>query len=124
MDHCLRSLLDEPVPRGAGHQRQALLDAERLDWLGQQVLRDEAGYLRVGSGIQEAVWRSPGKSKGKDALRTSYQHRLDSNMDAPSTSRSCGVWRRVKEKIMRGKSETSGFRKHAGGVIDSNAVNQ
>ena len=45
MDHCLRSLLDEPVPRGAGHQRQALLDAERLDWLGQQVLRDEAAVV-------------------------------------------------------------------------------
>jgi hypothetical protein len=40
MDHCLRNLLDEPVPRVAGHQRMALLDAERLDWLGQQVLRD------------------------------------------------------------------------------------
>jgi hypothetical protein len=45
MDHCLRNRLDEPVPKGAGHQRLALLDAERLDWLGQQVLWDEAAVV-------------------------------------------------------------------------------
>jgi len=41
----LRNRLDEPVPRGVGPQRLALLGAERQDWLGQQVLRDEVAVV-------------------------------------------------------------------------------
>jgi hypothetical protein len=55
------------------------------------------------------MWQAPGKSLGKDALKTSYQHGLDSDMHASASARSSGVCGREKEKIMRGKSEKSAF---------------
>jgi hypothetical protein len=68
------------------------------------------GYLRVCSELQAAVWQPPGKLLRKGALKkTSYQHGLDSDMHAPAVSRSCGVCRRVKNKIMRRKSEKKRF---------------
>ena len=61
------------------------------------------------SKLQAAMWPTPGKSLEKDALETSYQHGLDSDMHASASARSSGVCGREKEKIMRGKSEKGAF---------------
>jgi hypothetical protein len=69
------------------------------------------------------MWQAPGKSLEKDALKTSYQHGLDSDMHAPAASRSSGVCGRDKEKIMRRKSDEKRFQwKDAGGAVDSNVA--
>jgi hypothetical protein len=45
MEHRWSNRLDVPVPRGAEHRRLVLLDAERLDWPGRQVLPDGAAAV-------------------------------------------------------------------------------